>query len=71
MIGIGGGGAGGGEPPDDWHAGLLRRQALRRIRMHVRKIMRRIRRLLQRAAHMSSQEFWNNIAYMGSFSYGD
>jgi hypothetical protein len=47
-----------------------RRQALRAIRMHIRKILAKIRRLLQQAAHMTSREFYNNLAYMSQYRPG-
>ncbi len=47
-----------------------RRQAARRIRMHIRKILAKIRRLLQQAAHMTSREFYNNLAYMSQYRPG-
>lgn len=51
-------------------AEVARRAALRKIRMHVRKIMFKIRRLLQRAAHMTSQTFYNNLRYMSQYRPG-
>ena len=47
-----------------------RRNRLRRIRMHIRKILAKIRRLLQQAAHMTSREFYNNLAYMSQYRPG-